>query len=300
METVFDYQEANGGMLPRWSDEAGHKQPWTYQGWILPYIIRLHDHLFSPFNRWSYYLDTLTTGALLPHPIPELHFAMEGDSKTRAAMSNLKKCLDIVWQDSASWSGLNDFVRWLAFGCGVTREESRFSAKTQEALYRTFNAQPMLEAPHDYFGWLYSERLASGWNPNAFFPTPHTICQMMTLMNFGDDKQDQRALTVCDPCVGTGRMLLFAGSRSLRLYGMDIDPLCVLATKINGVLFCPWLTFGVPDAVFQTTAPTIDSVVEVPASIREADKPEEHFVGWQGQGCLFGDLDRKPARRKKT
>lgn len=62
---------------------------------------------------------------------------------------------------------------------------------------------------------------------------------------------DARILTVCDPCVGTGRLLLHASNHSLRLYGMEIDPTLCLATLVNGYLFAPWLARPLPylDAV---------------------------------------------------
>lgn len=53
--------------------------------------------------------------------------------------------------------------------------------------------------------------------------------------------KDCRRESVCDPCVGTGRMLLHASNHSLRLYGLDIDATLCKATLVNGYLYAPWM-----------------------------------------------------------
>jgi type I restriction-modification system DNA methylase subunit len=60
---------------------------------------------------------------------------------------------------------------------------------------------------------------------------------------------DLRTYRICDPCVGSGRMLLHASNYSLSLYGQDIDPLAVTMCKINGALYAPWISFPLPDAI---------------------------------------------------
>jgi hypothetical protein len=57
---------------------------------------------------------------------------------------------------------------------------------------------------------------------------------------------DAREKPVCDPCVGTGRMLLAASNYSYRLYGCDIDGTVIKATLINGYLYAPWLVKPFP------------------------------------------------------
>ncbi len=56
-------------------------------------------------------------------------------------------------------------------------------------------------------------------------------------MGGGEDMRDK---TVCDPCVGTGRMLLCASNYSCRLYGVDILHNMVTATTLNLFLYAPW------------------------------------------------------------
>jgi hypothetical protein len=65
------------------------------------------------------------------------------------------------------------------------------------------------------------------------------VCQMMVEMQMaGEDMRDK---TVCDPALGTGRMLLAASNFSYRLYGMDISETVVKACLVNGFALAPWL-----------------------------------------------------------
>jgi hypothetical protein len=80
----------------------------------------------------------------------------------------------------------------------------------------------------------------------------------MVQMTMHDSKQDDRDLrraTVCDPCVGSGRMLLHSSNFSLHLFGQDIDPLAVAMTKINGAVYAPWLSFPLPVSILGTETP---------------------------------------------
>ena len=138
-------------------------------------------------------------------------------------------------------------------------ERDAFAARVRERLYRTFQVEPLLTEPTDYLGYLISERRSNSkaWNPTAFFPTPHSVVEAMTTMVMFDMRNrehDPRLASVCDPCVGTGRMLLHASNHSLVLHGCDIDPLVLLATRINGALYAPWLAFGVPGLTELTTS----------------------------------------------
>jgi hypothetical protein len=75
-------------------------------------------------------------------------------------------------------------------------------------------------------------------------------------MTMHDTKDvDQRGLTVSDCCCGTGRMLIYAGQKSMRLSGMDIDYMMVLATKINLAFWCPWALYDWGDEFFGIVAP---------------------------------------------
>jgi type I restriction-modification system DNA methylase subunit len=79
--------------------------------------------------------------------------------------------------------------------------------------------------------------------------TPGPVAEMMARMMFSREDFEQKVrekgvVTVCDPAVGSGVMLLaFAkvvhrefgrqGTSKLRLYGMDIDERCVLMCRIQ-------------------------------------------------------------------
>lgn len=217
-----------------WADFSFEQR--TCKGWLLPYLFSI-ESMFA--GRWDYWLRTLEKGAIPDEPIPQIDFLDFPDTKV---MKNLKDCLTAHLRYGF---GLSDFFQWLLWGFGEQGERARISDEANEYWYKTFNLGLLLESPHDYLGHILSEEKAGNWsNPNAFYPTPHTICSMMVQMQFADAKrqgQDLKDKSVCDPCVGTGRMLMYASNHSLFLYGGDIDRTCVMACKINGYLYMPWL-----------------------------------------------------------
>jgi hypothetical protein len=163
----------------------------------------------------------------------------------------LEQCLRLIHHEDHSWASFNRLVDWLAWGLAVSREIPPLKEDTHEALYRTFNLEPLLLNPHDYLGWMLAERHRDGWNPNAFFPTPHPVVELMVQLTLDggkdhDQGRDPRLNTVLDPCVGTGRVLLHASNYSYCLYGCDIDPLVAMITRINAALYAPWLAFPLP------------------------------------------------------
>jgi hypothetical protein len=233
---------------------------WEYQGWLLPYVILAHALDKLP-NRWGWWAKCQLDGKLIDEAIPQVHFVSELDSKSRETHKNIEKCLDIITHSGTSgWNAFSDFVEWLAWGLGVGGAKPTFNEKTNRGLYQTFNLEPFLLAPADHLGQFLAEQKAKGYNPNAFFPTPHAVCELMAQINFGEanrtpSKKDSRAMTVCDPAVGTGRMLLHASNFSVRLYGTDIDPVVVKICLINGALYAPFLAFPFPEKWFDETTP---------------------------------------------
>jgi len=143
---------------------------------------------------------------------------------------------------------------WFLWGFGITDRSPDISERLHETLYREVNIGPLLLKPYDYIGeWIANQK--GKWNPHAFFPTPHTIVEFMTQMAFGTESDaDLRAKTVIDPALGSGRMLLHASNYSLRLYGVDIDPLLVKASLVNGALFAPWMVRRFPESFFDHVA----------------------------------------------
>jgi hypothetical protein len=147
---------------------------------------------------------------------------------------------------------------------------------------------PLLASPHDYLGACAAEGKARGWNPTGFYPTPHAVVECMVSMllaDAGKDGRDPRRLTVCDPCVGSRRMLLHASNVSMCLYGQDIDPLAVAMCKVNGALYAPWLSFPLPAAVVG------HEVVRPPASLPVPEPPPDGVRVYRAddrrQGLLF-------------
>ena len=135
---------------------------------------------------------------------------------------------------------------WLLFGFGhgghkVLPKEPSGAEGASDRLYQVFNIETLLAYPHDYFGDILCENQHG--QRSGFFPTPMSVVEMLVLMTVDGDA---RLKTVCDPCVGTGRMLLVASNYSLRLYGVDIDPTVIKATLVNGYLFAPWLVKPFP------------------------------------------------------
>jgi hypothetical protein len=209
-------------------------------------------------GRWAHYMRTLEAGYLLDEPIPQVHFA---DSPTAAGVKMLEKCVDLLAYRDSHWSAFEAFVHWLVWGLAVSRTRPGMEEASSEALYRIFNFEPLLLHPHDYLGYLLSERRGKGWNPHAYYPTPHAVCELMTQMTFGGGESDHkrgndpRLRVVCEPAAGTGRMLLHASNFSYRLYGMDIDPTAVTICLCNGAFYAPWLAFPLPQQIIGLTLP---------------------------------------------
>ena len=59
--------------LPRISD---HPPPWHYRGWLLAYVMLIHEHNPAVPDRWGYHLRTLEAGHLLDEPIPQISFGL--------------------------------------------------------------------------------------------------------------------------------------------------------------------------------------------------------------------------------
>ncbi len=265
--------------LPRLGDEIA---PWRYRGFLLPYVIDLHAHpLFGKDrphaetdalgipqkllergvgdcpDRWGYYLRTLDAGHLLAEPLPTVSWCAEFEPRVRRLWESETQGLGawmrvIEHKDGYSWDTFRQLVAWLGWALGTEREPPRLNEAAHEALYRTVNLEPMLLMPSDYLGSFLAATKSSGFNPLGFYPTPMVLCNMMIEITMGSARQDGRdgrTLSVCDPCVGTGRMLLVASNYSLNLYGQDIDPLVVAITKINAALYAPWIMWPLPSSV---------------------------------------------------
>jgi hypothetical protein len=263
--------------LPRLGDDP---PPWAYRGWLLPYVIQLHALLPSVADRWGYHLRTLEAGKLLEEPIPQIRFGPADET----VFSLLHDWSRLVGHDCGSWGDFRILLDWLSWGLALCKEAPLLSDKVNEGLYRQVNLGPLLATPHDYLGEYVARGKAWGWNPTAFFPTPHPVVECMVRMTMdhpGEDCGDPRARSVADPSVGSGRMLLHSSNSSLSLFGQDIDPLAVAMCKINGALYAPWMSFPLPSSVLGAQAETPPPSSPAPdgeRNFREEDR---------GQGLLF-------------
>ena len=138
------------------------------------------------------------------------------------------------------------FIEWLLWGFGTKIQPEFPTNKVTEDIswywYKTFNLGLLMKYPHDYMSWGSCElaNMARSGNSNGYFPTPQNIVKMMNLMTV-TDADKMKTKTVCDPCAGTGIMLLEASNFSLRLYAQDISlNMCKMAT-VNAYIYVPWM-----------------------------------------------------------
>jgi hypothetical protein len=217
-------------------------------GWLLPTLL-LTDS--KETGRWDYWFTCMEAEALPDAPLPPIYFLNTPHEKTRKMLSASLDAISGHGKDShLGWSNatyFRFFTEWLLFGLGQKGSDSPPSDPmgckgASERLLEVFDLPLLLRHPYDYMGDLLAE-CAYGRH-NSFYPTPHPVCEMMVRMLMLDG--DNRAKTVCDPCTGTGRLLLHASNYSMRLFGMDIDQLMCQIALVNGYFFAPWLVRPLP------------------------------------------------------
>jgi hypothetical protein len=216
-------------------------------GWLLQYLLPLESMLHG---RWEYWTRCqMSPGRLPDEPIPVIDFGGNGD-EAKAARTMLETALGSITQSGGSngwmgWSGSQNvayLLDWLLFGFGHNGqkelpEEPRGCEGASMRLYQLFDLSPLLLWPYDHWAELLAE--VKHGQGSGFFPTPHHVVEVMTRMTMSQG--DHRMETVCDCCLGTGRMLLHASNYSLRLYGQDIDTTVLKGALVNGYLYAPWL-----------------------------------------------------------
>lgn len=242
MPTIDEYL-AEHDRLPRIGDDI---PPYHYRGWLMPYVRMIcQSHPDVP-DRHSYLDRVLADGVFPDDPIPRIEF----EHPNRDVMKGIDAILYGMTRYSP-WESFRRLVEVMAYGLGVAMDMPEISDEEHEHIYRTLDIGPWLLHPSDYLGaYICQQRGNSKWNPNAFYPTPHNVCEAMVGMQMSDGSGiDKRAMSVCDPCMGTGRMLMHASNHSMSLYGQDIDPFAVLCTKVNGALYMPWLIYPPKEAI---------------------------------------------------
>lgn len=221
-------------------------------GWMLPLLLQFDECLWQ---RWDYWRQCYEGAGVLPNePIPRLDLLSTPHPATRRMLEASLNCIPQHgdWRTWGSWQYFDYCLSWLLFGLGHKGQSElptppAGSDGASDRLHQVFCLDAMLLWPHDYFGDLLCE--SSYGKQQGFYPTPHTICEFMTQMVCAgkqDSGADRRTDTVCDPCVGTGRFLLHASNHSLRLYGLEIDPVLCKATLVNGYFYSPWLVRPIP------------------------------------------------------
>jgi hypothetical protein len=269
------------GRLPHLSDTP---PPWHYRGWLLPYVLQLHALIPAAADRWGYHLRTLEASRLLDEPIPQIIFG----PPNRKVFSLLRDWSRLIGRDCGSWCDFRTLLDWFSWGLMMCQEEPSLSDEVNEKLYRQVDLGPLLADPYDYLGAYVAQGKSRGWKPTAFYPTPHNVVEVMVQMTMHDARtegRDPRLMTVCDPCVGSGRMLLHASNHCMCLFGQDIDPLAVAMCKINGALYAPWLSFPLPESLLGKR------IQSPPASLFVPNPPPDDVpvfrVDDRGQGLLF-------------
>jgi len=230
--------------------------PWEYRGWLLFYAQEIQrTHPAIP-DRWGYLADTIAQKRFASTPIPKIEFV----SSPPAIGSHIEECVRVL-DRHGFWRSFRLLIGWISFGLGIAKKSPReISPEESEQLYRTLNIGPMMLEPSDHFGSWLAQTRGKGWNPNAFYPTPHPVCEAMVLMTMNYVEAtarkkgvDVRALSVSDPCCGTGRMLLHASNYSMNLYAQDIDEFVLEILKVNAALYAPWLLLPPREVIGEST-----------------------------------------------
>lgn len=276
------------GRVPFVTDE---RKPWSYRGWMALIVQQMHRdiHIMNRVNllcaltgeppalehtttqrsakgqadrgafesanivpRWEYLARTIRAGRLLDEPIPVVRFSSSVEGRCKEVLKEIGTWVDVLERHGAGWNAFVSLAEWLGWALGVHDQKPRVDEAVNDELYRLVRIQALMACPYDYMGQLACERFGGG--PNAFFPTPHEVVEMMVVSTFPRE-EDCRRLTCCDPALGSGRMLLHSSNYSMRLYGQDIDWLVLLCAKINFALYAPWAICPLPDEYYSDTPP---------------------------------------------
>jgi len=204
--------------------------------WLKPYLFALSE-MFN--KRWSYWYATILNGKPLNEPIPKINF---WDTPHKDTKENILNCAKFMQSKGYTKDALISFVEWILWGFGASIQDKYPDKVTEEISrywYKNFNLGLMIKYPCDYMAWASCEiSKMSGNNNNGYFPTPGQVVKAMVEMQMDENCKTK---TVCDPCGGTGIMLLYASNYSLRLFYTDISlDLCKMAT-LNAWLYIPWM-----------------------------------------------------------
>jgi hypothetical protein len=228
--------------------------------WMFPYLVAADNAPSIGNARWAYWESCILDTKLPDAPIPHINFQMPH----REPIKNIADCIKIGVQQGQRHSEVFElFVTWLLHGFGYREFRQvelaeqlpgmgRFldKARVLDYWYETFNLCLMLKYPADYMAFFSQGGANKDYNPYTgagFFATPMSVCAIMTeqlMVGFGfEGTADYRASTVCDPCAGTGSLLLAASNYSMRLYAQDISQMMCNCITVNAYLYMPWMVF---------------------------------------------------------
>lgn len=207
------------------------------RGWLIKYLVGL-DQLF--YKRWQYWTRICQSDTLDNEPIPLIKFQCASAYPQRQVAKNLRQCLDYAPGLSHPLEALIDWILW---GFNQGADFPAVDEQTDDYWYRTFNLGLFYLEPADHFGELAAEYLGRQ-NSLGYYATPAAVVELLVSMTLGNEPSlKQRTMSVCDPCCGTGGMLLYASNYSLNLYGVDISSLLTKIASVNGFIYVPWLVF---------------------------------------------------------
>ena len=215
------------------------------RGWMFPYLLK-GDRVFGS-GRWDWWTDCLLNEKI-EGPIPQIEFRLNScDKEVQETILHIEKILGKLESTMGISSSLMTLVQWVLWAFGShSIKQRQWSEKTDRFLYEKFELGRLQATPFDYFAWLAQQSRGNGrWaNPNHFYQTPPTVSQAMAQMLFADSKNI--TASICDPCAGTGTLLLFASNFSVNLHGADIAwDLCAMC-EANGFLYMPSLVKPAP------------------------------------------------------
>jgi len=210
------------------------------KGWLFPCLYQ-GSELFD--KRWPWWSECLMNKKI-EGELPRIDFnqnsSCTGVNETKKHIENILTKLELMVGCSSS---IMTFVSWLLWGFGSPRiKEKNWSDELSDYLYKEFQLGKLQQHPYDYMAYFaQATRGTSRWsNPTAFFQTPPAVCEAMVKMHFLSNDIDITK-SVCDPCAGTGTMLLHASNYSINIHAQEISYDLVCMLEVNAYLYMPWI-----------------------------------------------------------
>lgn len=199
------------------------------------------------------------------------HIGTVGDKE-----KDFLKLFDQLTYSRSGWQVWEDLMTVMACSiCNAVDRRKEAFERREEQYERSIKALGGIDIPaqmlgiitmaleenpnQDFLGKLYMNlNLGSHWHGQFF--TPYHVCELMAKMQIGDgchaEIESKGYLSVCDPCVGAGAMLIAAATAfreckvnyhtSALFIGQDIDPVVAKMAYIQlSLLGCPgYITVG--------------------------------------------------------